>query len=1241
MNKSGFSPLRRALALLLACAAVLCLLLPASAQTGGCPLLEHEHSEGCYASADSQTLVCGLEEHTHSAACLAQLTQQEKDEAAAVAARIEALPSQEEISQTLEQYEQAGDEEAMEDYYFNLLFALQTLSEDYNALSDTQKAAVPNREKLLLLLSLTQGEELLVSERSVTYQAWNGYDWEEIGRSAYRTGTVDGETRAYVTGNMAASFFAAYGYDVNDGTENLTYSYNDIYTIFYVNDTTVTDYCFDLQSNKCENGTPIQLYQYNPDAHAQQFRLIEVDGYQTLSPLDGSGYYVNVYGDTVESGTKLALYDQPDANSQWKLITTEKGRTKFAARGGSENYLIDLPDGKQESKTQLQIWKNGTAVLWQLVQRYDEQPVVREVKADGTVLLGLTQESNGSIVCRYIPKQSGAGTLETVVGADTRNIIEINLYDYSDNINENWSKNKKYPGFQQDGGTTRDSTALHGSFFNYGNNITTDIAAKTDVTEEGAVGINRLAEDRANRPISGAMYPRLKDDYPALSDGTSLAYLFSQNQYAKKLNEQSINGLFQYNVETGAYTFNSRRNHAQFNSADDTFTLYKQIITSNFMMYPFGNFLPLNNIEAECKRSSDIDRSYLNTIVSRTSSKTGIYKTLSDRLKQFVSLMDARVGNQNWNAGDCINAYFSVAGIGKTFTKDQLTNLYTIDYDKATNFFFGMEMKMNFIQPLNGLTGTDRQQPMVFYFSGDDDVWVYIDDLLFLDLSGIHRHVGGEIDFTKGEVRYYALEKATGDVSGVPYETVPFSAIVDAGQLNENGTFRNFSSHSFHFYYMERGAGSGVCRMNFNFPLLRENSITVSKELTTDVAVLGNPDYKFQVLKAEDATSYLPAGTSFERLDAAGNSIGTDTLDATGIFTLKAGQTAVFSDIEEDSGEYFVRELLEPEVYPQYGSIMVGGTTATTSDNILVGSDSFKGADSPKKSIADGDTVFSFNNHVDAANLGTLVLSKIMGDNLTDASQKSFTFEVKLDGELLPVGTTYLVGQETRTVTQAGQITLRPGETAELTNVLAGSRYEIAELPAAGYLPSYGGGNSGMMTAAKRATVAVTNSSTGTRLSIPVEKTFSGILARTESFHFVLEDRDGQELQQQEITLDTGQTASTAFTLTYLEEEFSAFPTTLVYTICELDEGKGLITYDKTSYTLTVTVDQGTDGRLTASYSLGDGRTVAAFTNHITGYSLPETGGSGTGWFTAAGAALSLAAAGILCGRRRKKETRA
>ena len=185
--------------------------------------------------------------------------------------------------------------------------------------------------------------------------------------------------------------------------------------------------------------------------------------------------------------------------------------------------------------------------------------------------------------------------------------------------------------------------------------------------------------------------------------------------------------------------------------------------------------------------------------------------------------------NKNWDAGFVATQYFKAAKLNKMITTNSLSNIYSINYDEATNFFFGLDMKMNFIQPKGGLTGNDGKQPMVFEFSGDDDVLVYIDNVLFLDLSGIHRHVGGTIDFVQGKVYYYNLDPNTGDTTTLA-KTLSFEQILGSkNNLNSKGTFYDYSTHSFKFYYMERGAGSGVMKMNFNFPLIEKNSITVTK----------------------------------------------------------------------------------------------------------------------------------------------------------------------------------------------------------------------------------------------------------------------------------------------------------------------------------------------------------------------------------------------------------------------------
>lgn len=876
------------------------------------------------------------------------------------------------------------------------------------------------------------------------------------------------------------------------------------------------------------------------------------------------------------------------------------------------------------------------------------------------------------------PTKDNSDKLTIVQGADTSKLIEINLYDYGSNINVPYSNNKNLPGFQQDNGTTSNYSYLSLYGFNFGNNITADLGAGiTSVTNQGGT-INTTRKDEslgvgmANLPIEGAMYPTLVNGYPALADGTSLDYLWSDNTYATKKNTQSVNGLFLYHDDTGAYTFNSRENHAQFNASNNTFTLYDQIITSNFMMYPFGNFLPFNDIVHQCAQASTINRTYLTTIAASAGAKYNAgggsaYNTLNDRLTKFLSNMD-KAYPSGWTAKDCVNAYFSKAGIATTFTDADLANVYSIDYDEATDFYFGMEMKMNFIQPKDGLTGLDGKQPMVFYFTGDDDVWIYIDNVLFLDLSGIHRHVGGEIDFVNGVVKYYYLDVSTGDVSTEPYKTVTFAEILGTtAGLNSKGTFENYSSHSFNFYYMERGAGSGVCRMNFNFPLLRQNSISVSKELELDegdVTLLGNPDFKFQILKEGGKELFIGAGVEYTVLDENGNEIGTGTTDANGIFTIKANQTARFDGIDEDAGKYFVRELLDAEYFEQYGKVIVNGTTETKSYDVTVGTDSFKGLDSPVKDVSDGSTIFRFSNQVVKDNLGALSIEKTMTLYGGTPVSGSFDFDVTLDGEKLPVGTKYTVGDETRTVETEGVITLAPNEKAVISGVLAGSEFTVVETTAsaADYVVTYKVNGvvqtdnraSGTVGVRSEVEVIINNAEKGTSIEIPIVKNLEPPDGKMHTYGFTLVrlESDGvtvaSPLFEKKLGLDIKDASVTgSFEIDYPLREFETLPQTFVYRITEDASDELGTATDQAVYTVEVTVSETADGGISAAVTriTKDGEDISfdstlSFTNRLSTYELPETGGSGTQMYTAGG--LLLIATALLTyykAKHRKEDT--
>lgn len=859
-------------------------------------------------------------------------------------------------------------------------------------------------------------------------------------------------------------------------------------------------------------------------------------------------------------------------------------------------------------------------------------------------------------------------TPTTVVAASTSDFIDLNLYDYGSNINEKYRQNNKYPGFQWNGGAYHKNGSTYNrhniDFIDFGNSLITDFAYGSSESGTNGVSsnrqnignqggaINRLdisSYGTTNRPIGMSTGdPVLQrtlgsDGYPALTDGTSLDYLFKSGTYAKKQNTESIDGLFQQNEITGAYYYNSRWNHAQYEN--DKFTLYEQIITPNFIVYPFGNFLPFNRIteNENATQISKIDsvgnymQLVINDLVYASDYNSNVTKQqLVDMLAKYrTDLQGVSTSGGNawttWSAKDAIVDYFTASGgsgdkpsSDTTPIDEVLDKIYNIDYDVQTNFFFGMEMSMNFMQPKDGMTGNDTNQdgkpdyPMEFYFTGDDDVWVYVDGVLFLDLSGIHRHVGGKIDFVNGEVHYYALDTQKGDVSDTSYQTYTFKELLEAAGkstsgLNKDGRFNDYTTHEFKFYYMERGSGSSVCRMNFNFPLLRKNSISVSKQLTVDEQdkeiLLGNPDFRFQILKAkEDGTTtdelFILSDTNFTIYDADGAEIGSGKTDFDGIFTLKAGQRAEFVGIEENSGNYYVRELLDTKVFEQYGTIQVDGKTQTTSGTVTIGNDTFQGVDSPVKNVSDGTTVFDFNNQVTFKKLGNLELEKKLITYPQTTEAKNFDFFVKLDGEALPVGTMYQViaadGTESqKTVETEGAVRFQSGEKAVISNIIAGTKFQVEETSesAEGYLVRYGGDESvhvdqdgafGVIGTDRQVSVVITNEEPGVALEIPIVKNLENPDGKEHTFTFgmveVKQEENGwipiEGAQEETISVifdqNTGESIASAFSLNYRKADLSGeiFPMSRYYRIQEYTDTDSLITFDASSYIVEVTISE-------------------------------------------------------------------
>ena len=1091
-----------------------------------CGLKSHIHDDKCYEEneAGERVLACGLEEHTHIFECYIspEVSEEDRERILMVARMIEELPTYEELGAQLEAYDAAGDEEGYEAYYVETAFEAGTVYNYYEELDELQQY-VANAQKLIELSWLWESSEMsLVSDT----KEWTIYAVNCMGGVDTGCYLVHGDNKKVK--------------DVCTTYPSVTFAY-------------CVGFVVEPEESEDEETGKYVISEIYPAGSGQSKNEKEI-------PKDGCILFIN-----------------SNPNTEPFIEDIEKG--------DYVEFNLKVPSFKD-------------LIL-------DSSPSGFGTVAIGSEMIGPKEPRNNDVP---IAKDV----------ASTAELIEINLYDYGTNINDLYRSDKKYPGFQQDGGTLNEINLDNypwGTSYNFGNNITSDLKVPERSLVNKGGSINAMHPDGADKPLSGLngttnpMSPNLSENgYPQLSDGTSLDYLFSSSSYATRKNGDGLDGLFRHNEETGAYTFNSRENHAEFDG-NNRFIVYDALISSNYMMYPFGNFLPFNSIRTQTLNASEIDRDYFLTIAATAKVKAeenalGLgddYLILSQKLEEFVAAMDKKFDGKTWGGTDAINAYFKAVGIPKIdWTSEELEKIYSIDYDEATNFFFGMTMEMNFRQPANGLTGTTGDIPMEFYFTGDDDVWVYVDGMMFMNLSGIHRHVGGTLDFVNGKIHYYDLVKDNGDVSTTANVTESFEdairrALEAQGKTGEQikatldrmlktdasgnyTTFKDNSAHNFKFYYMERGAGSGVCRMNFNFPLLKKNTLAVGKELSVDneevEELLGNPDFMFQVLEAdgdgkkpapEAEKLFVKEGTSYNVMklqcseDTSEGHLHEDGCyskqrDAKagpgGIITLKAGEYAVFPDISVVNNGYYIRELFDSALIEQYGTITASGQSTTKRGEVIVGEKSFIGMETDVYYALDGNTFFTFDNKVTTEKLGKLKITKELDNNgIEDAADSEFSFEVTLDGELLKAGTPYQVtvpatedseaSTVERAVEEAGVIKLKAGETALLENILAGTKYTVQETSesADGYTVEYespkdlsqildsekGQYVSGIISIydedETKISITVTNSTQGISLPIPIRKLLSNPNGESHTYGFRLEqvgNADGEALPEGE-----------------------------------------------------------------------------------------------------------------------------
>lgn len=215
---------------------------------------------------------------------------------------------------------------------------------------------------------------------------------------------------------------------------------------------------------------------------------------------------------------------------------------------------------------------------------------------------------------------------------------------------------------------------------------------------------------------------------------------------------------------------------------------------------------------------------------------------------------------------------------------------------KDNKYSFGMNLGADFYMPKDGKV---NNQDMVFDFTGDDDVWVFIDGVLVLDLGGIHQALGGKINFATGKIIYDKTQRY-----GNPPATTITEAFANAG---EKWNSKPYETHHLSFFYLERGDGGSNCKISFNLPVKPSKAIDIEKE--TLGTIDADKQFQFQLLVGNSSTLYRGKYSVYNAYTNQVVQSDKSTGD-NGVITLAKGQFArVQSDTFTDDTTYKVREL--------------------------------------------------------------------------------------------------------------------------------------------------------------------------------------------------------------------------------------------------------------------------------------------------------------------------------------------